>query len=173
MIFFFILFNFPLRKYFFCTAPPPPRLSLLMFRPLWVVFGLSTLNLKKWVNQASWKQFKNGVSNKFKHFFWFSFISGTFENKWEKAGWKFSSAGEWAPGYRLSPGYFQKFKRMPAPDWTQKMLCIIVPNRRKVAPKFFSWVRTRRYCLDHGLSGSCTTEMNAARNISKYCLPEN
>ena len=52
----------------------------------------------------------------------------------EKAGRKFSSTGERAPGYRLSPSYFQKFKRMPAPDWAQKMLCIIVPNRRTVFP---------------------------------------
>ena len=37
------------------------------------------------------------------------------------------------------------------------------------------------YCLDHGLSGSCTKEMHAVRklsvwyklSISKYCLPEN
>ena len=43
-----------------------------------------------------------------------------------------------APGYRLSPDHFQKFKRMPAPDWAQKMLCIIVPNRRTVSPEFFS-----------------------------------
>ena len=27
----------------------------------------------------------------------------------------------------------QKFKRMPAPDWAQEMLCIIVPNRRTVS----------------------------------------
>ena len=47
----------------------------------------------------------------------------------EKARRKFSSTGERAPGYRLLPNYFQKFKRMPAPDWAQKMLCIIVPNR--------------------------------------------
>ena len=50
----------------------------------------------------------------------------------EKAGRKFSSTDERAPGYRLLPNYFQKFKRMPAPDWAQKMLCIIVPNRRTV-----------------------------------------
>ena len=56
----------------------------------------------------------------------------------EKARRKFSSTGERAPGYRLSPNYFQKFKRMPAPDWAQKMLCIIVPNRRTVSPEFFS-----------------------------------
>ena len=56
----------------------------------------------------------------------------------EKAGRKFSSTGERAPGYRLSPNYFQKFQRMPAPDWAQKMLCIIVPNRRTVSPEFFS-----------------------------------
>ena len=55
----------------------------------------------------------------------------------ERAGRKFSSTGERAPGYRLSPNYFKKFKRMPAPDWAQKMLCIIVPNRRTVSPQFF------------------------------------
>ena len=67
----------------------------------------------------------------------------------EKAGRKFSSTGERAPGYRLLPNYFQKFKRMPAPDWAQKMLCIIVPNRRTVSPEFFSWVRTRRLLSRH------------------------
>ena len=56
----------------------------------------------------------------------------------------FSSTGERAPGYRLSPSYFQKFRRMPAPDWAQKMLCIIVPNRQTISSEFFSWVRTRR-----------------------------
>ena len=67
----------------------------------------------------------------------------------KKAGRKFSSKGERAPGYRLSPNYFQKFKRMPAPDWAQKMLCIIVPNWRTVSHEFFSWVRTRRLLSRH------------------------
>ena len=62
----------------------------------------------------------------------------------EKAGRKFSSTGERASGYRLSSNYFQKFKWMSAPDWAQKILCIILPNRRTVSPEFFSWVRTRR-----------------------------
>ena len=66
----------------------------------------------------------------------------------EKAGRKFSSAGERAPGYRLSPSYFQKFKRMPAPDWAKNMLCIIVPNRRTVSPEFFFVSSyTTAYCL--------------------------
>ena len=56
----------------------------------------------------------------------------------EKAGRKFLRTGERAPGYRLSPNYFQKFKRMPGPDWAQKMLCIILPNRRTVSPELFS-----------------------------------
>ena len=56
----------------------------------------------------------------------------------EKAERKFSSKGGRVPEYRLSPDHFQKFKRMPAPDWAQKMLCIIVPNRRTVSPEFFS-----------------------------------
>ena len=46
----------------------------------------------------------------------------------EKARRKFSSKTGRAPGYRLSPNHFQKFKPMLAPDWAQKMLCIIVPK---------------------------------------------
>ena len=56
----------------------------------------------------------------------------------ERARRKFSSTDERAPGFQLSQNCFQKFKRMPAPDWAQKMLCIIVPNRRTVSPEFFS-----------------------------------
>ena len=40
---------------------------------------------------------------------------------------------------------------MPPPDWAQKMLCIIVPNRRTVSPEFFSWVRIRRLLSRHTL----------------------
>ena len=57
--------------------------------------------------------------------------------------------GQRAPGYRLLPNYFQKFERMPAPYWAQKILCIIVPNRRTVSPEFFSWARTRRLLSRH------------------------
>ena len=70
----------------------------------------------------------------------------------EKAGRKFLSSGERAPGHRLSQDHFQKFKRMPAPDWAQKMLCIIVPNRQT---HLLSSVRVFVHdgrCLDHGLS---------------------
>ena len=38
---------------------------------------------------------------------------------------------------------------MLVPDWAQKMLCIIVPNRRTVSPESFSWVRTRRLLSRH------------------------
>ena len=67
----------------------------------------------------------------------------------ERARRKFSSTGERALGYRLSPNYFQNFKQMPAADRAQKMLCIIVPNWRTVSPAFFSWVRTRRLLSCH------------------------
>ena len=45
----------------------------------------------------------------------------------EKAGRKFSSTGKRAPGYRLSPNYFQNFKQMPAPDWVQKCFVLLCP----------------------------------------------
>ena len=67
----------------------------------------------------------------------------------EKARRKFSSTGGRAPGYRLSQDHFQTVKRMLAPDWAQKMLCIIVPNRRTVSAESFSWVRTRRLLSRH------------------------
>ena len=51
----------------------------------------------------------------------------------EEARRKFSSTGGKVPGY-----HFQTVKRMLAPDWEQKMLCIIVPSRRTASPEFFS-----------------------------------
>ena len=86
----------------------------------------------------------------------------------EKAGQKFSSTGERAPGYRLSPDHFQNFKRMPAPDWAQKMLCIIVSNQRTHLQSSFHVFVHDGYCLDHGLCGSCTKEMHAVRKPSVW-----
>ena len=48
----------------------------------------------------------------------------------EMARRKFSNTGRRAPGYQLSPDHFQTVKRILAPEWAQKMHCIIVPNRR-------------------------------------------
>ena len=56
----------------------------------------------------------------------------------EKARRTFSSTGEKAPGYRLSPDHFQTVKRLLALDWAQIMLCIIVLNRRTVSFELFS-----------------------------------
>ena len=56
----------------------------------------------------------------------------------EKARQKSSSTGGKAPGYQLSPDHFQTVKRMLAPDWAQKMLCIIMPNQRTASLEFFS-----------------------------------
>ena len=77
----------------------------------------------------------------------------------EKARRKFSSTGERAPGYRLLTNHFQKFKRMPAPDWAQKSLCIIEPNQRTASPEFFSCVRTRRLLSRHTCLVSFTNAM--------------
>ena len=104
---------------------------------------------------------------------------GSGERTWRK----FSSTGERAPRYRLSPNYFQKSKQMPASDWAQKMLCIIVPNQRTVSPEFFSGVRTRRLLswsrlvwLTHQRNARSQEAFTLTENphlISKYCLPEN
>ena len=86
----------------------------------------------------------------------------------EKTERKFSSKGRKTPGYRLSPDHFQKFKRMPAPDWAQKMLCIILPNRLTHLLSSFRVFVHDVYSLDHGLSGSCTKEMHAVRKLSVW-----
>ena len=62
----------------------------------------------------------------------------------EKAGRKFSSTGERAPGYWLSPRYFKKFKRMPAPVWAQKNELYYSAQSVNTSPEFFSCVRTRQ-----------------------------
>ena len=86
----------------------------------------------------------------------------------ERARRKFSSKGVRVPGYR--PAYFEKFKR------AQKMLCIIVPNRRTVSPEFFSWVRTRRFvhraCAEQGklLFSTFLTRNQGIKDESKKCL---
>ena len=49
----------------------------------------------------------------------------------------------------------------PAPDWAQKMLCIIVLNRRTHLLSSFRVFVHDGYCLDHGLSVSCTKEMQS------------
>ena len=76
-------------------------------------------------------------------------IQGQSVGPGEKARRKFSIMGRRAPGYRLSPDHFQTVKQMRAPDWAQKLLCIIVPNRQTVSFEFFSWVRTRRLLSRH------------------------
>ena len=67
----------------------------------------------------------------------------------EKAPRKFSSTGGRAPGYRLSSDHFHTVKWMLAPDWAQKMLCIIVPNRQPISRELFSWVRAQRVLCRH------------------------
>ena len=61
----------------------------------------------------------------------------------EKARQKFSNTGEKAPRYRLSPDHFQTVKRLLTPDWAQKMLCIIVPNRRTAFTNLSSYKKER------------------------------
>ena len=63
----------------------------------------------------------------------------------EKAGRSFQLRAKEPLGtYSILTELFPKIQAMPSPDWAQKMLCIIVPNRPTVSSEFFSWVRTRR-----------------------------
>ena len=48
---------------------------------------------------------------------------------------KYGQKSPWVP---TLTELFPKIQAEPAPDWAQKMLCIIVPHRRTVSSKFFS-----------------------------------
>ena len=114
-----------------------------------------------------------------KHFCWeaflqdhLTFLGPLFKIFWlkgEKAGRKFSRA----PGYQISPNYFQKFKQMPAAAWAQKMLCIILcPIGEQFLLSSFRELVHDGYCLDHGLFGLRTKEMHAVRKRSvSYKIP--
>ena len=75
-----------------------------------------------------------------------------------------------APGYRLSQDHFQTVKRMLAPDWTQKMLSIIVPNRQKASLEVFSRVRTR-LLLSRILVRFVHAKVVHARESFIFCFP--
>ena len=98
----------------------------------------------------------------------------------ERARRKFSSTGE-----RTISNHFQEFKRMPVPDWAQKMLCIIEPDRQTVSPELFflsSYTMALvsiTACLAHAPK-KCTQLGNFQFGIkspsdfkTEYCLPEN
>ena len=55
----------------------------------------------------------------------------------EMAGRKFSRTGGRTPGYQVSPDHFQTALRIPAPDWAEKIPCIILPNQEPVFAKPF------------------------------------
>ena len=50
---------------------------------------------------------------------------------------KFSRTGGRTPGYQVSPDHFQTASRIPAPDWAEKVPCIILPNQEPAFAKPF------------------------------------
>ena len=82
-------------------------------------------------------------------------------------GRKFASTGKRAPGYGLSPIYFQKFKQMPTPDWAPKnawYYCAQWANS-------FSWVRpiarNRRFWSLHGQNLISRTRGTSGHSIKQ------
>ena len=90
---------------------------------------------------------------------------GPGEKAEEKARQKFSGRGGKPLGTDSHRTISKRAKRMLVPDWAQKMLCIIVSNRRTASPDFFSWVRTRRLLTRSRLVWF-TKEMHVVRNLS-------
>ena len=50
---------------------------------------------------------------------------------------KFSRTGGRTPGYQVSPDHFQTASRIAAPDWAEKIPCIILPNQEPLFAKPF------------------------------------
>ena len=85
-----------------------------------------------------------------------------------KAGRKFSDTGERATGYRLS----QTISKNSSECWLliehKKYFVLLCPiGEQSLLSSFREFVHDD-YCLDHGLSGSCTKEMNADRKLSVW-----
>ena len=60
-------------------------------------------------------------------------------------------------------------RSMLVPDWAQKMLCIIVPNRRTASPaEFFSWARTRRLLSRHNCPARSPSFPNQERKNYRW-----
>ena len=71
---------------------------------------------------------------------------------------------------QILPDHFQTVKRMLAPDWVHKMLCIIVPNRRTASRVLFVSLYTTAIVSPY-LSGSFT-KVVLARETSKFIRNE-
>ena len=69
---------------------------------------------------------------------------------------KFSRTGGRTPGYQVSPDHFQTALRIPAPDWAEKIPCIILPNRRAATLESLSCV----------LHGDCCPAIRLRRHVN-------
>ena len=63
---------------------------------------------------------------------------GTVSRVGRKGATKVFKYGRKSPWVPTLTELFPKIQVDAGPDWAQKMLCIIVPNRRTVSPKFLS-----------------------------------
>ena len=134
---------------------------MLFFKCFWTIFSLGTPVLLKLFD----------IRFSYKHcnfsrvcLFASSETKGQSVGLGEKAGRKFSSTGKRATGNRLGTK-IQKFKWMPPPDWAQKMLCIIVPNRRTASPQFFFVSSYTTAIVSPNLPGSFTTFVRARKTF--------
>ena len=67
--------------------------------------------------------------------------NSSYSSEWKTKVSKYRPRSPWVPTLY---GRFQTFKWMPAPDWTQKILFIIVPNQWTASPEFFPCIRTQQ-----------------------------
>ena len=85
-----------------------------------------------------------------------------------KGGTKVFITGERAPGYRLSPDHFQKFKRSRLLIGHKKCFVLLCPIGEHISMSSFRVFVNDGYCLDHGLSSLCTKEIHAVRKLSVW-----
>ena len=85
-----------------------------------------------------------------------------------KGGTKVFITGERAPGYRLSPDHFQKFKRSRLLIGHKKCFVLLCPIGEHISMSSFRVFVNDGHCLDHGLSSLCTKDMHAVRKLSVW-----
>ena len=83
----------------------------------------------------------------------------------EKAGWKFSSTGERAPGTDTHRAISKHSSGWRLLIGHKKCFVLMCPIGEQFLLSSFREFVHDGYCLDHGLSGSCT-EMHAVRKLS-------
>ena len=136
------------------------------FRPFLLIFVHSLIKSKSYelphsLGRLCWKG--HAVDR-----YYYSRTQGQSVGSGEKAGWKFSSTGERAPSTDSHPATSKNSSGCRLLIGHKKCFVLLCPIGKQFLLSSFHQFVHNGYCLDHGLSGSCTTEVHAVRKLSVW-----